>query len=172
MGRKKTDFQWTRDEGEEAWEPAERRNREDEKEFNQRLEDLTKQLGSMVRAQLMRLPISPELVDEIVDYARQHPKSSRRRQLLRVQHYLRKVDLDAIDRALAGDTDEAAELRELERWRTRLISEGDAALQDFLDAFPGRDRQQLRTLIRTANGEGAAAKKAARRLFQAMKGDG
>jgi ribosome-associated protein len=48
-----------------------------------------------------------------------------------------------------------------ERWRTRLLEEGDPALQEFMQLYPEADRQQLRTLARGA-GQESESKKAPR----------
>jgi ribosome-associated protein len=58
----------------------------------------------------------------------------------------------------------------LERWRTRLIEEGDEALTEFLDAHPRSDRQQLRQLIRAAQRDDARGKPdAPRKLFRLLR---
>ena len=50
---------------------------------------------------------------------------------------------------------ETAELHRLERWRERLIEEGDDALAEVIAAYPEVDRQRLRNLIRGAREERA-----------------
>ena len=65
---------------------------------------------------------------------------------------------------------EAARLHRLERWRERLISEGDEALGDLLAERPDLDRHQLRTLIRAARKDREQGKTDGdRRLFRFLR---
>jgi ribosome-associated protein len=59
----------------------------------------------------------------------------------------------------------------LERWRDRLIAEGDSAMGELLNDYPDMDRQQLRTLIRGAQRERNTGKPAgaARKLFRYLR---
>ncbi|MEM6290928.1 MAG: ribosome biogenesis factor YjgA [Myxococcota bacterium] len=88
-------------------------------------------------------------------------KAARVRELRRIATILRRVDArnlrDQLDSL--GSIDRAAVQQEkaLERWRERLIAEGDAALSEFVQAYPAADRQQLRQLVRTA-GKGERTK--------------
>ncbi|KUJ72062.1 ribosome biogenesis factor YjgA [Thiomicrospira sp. WB1] len=64
-----------------------------------------------------------------------------------------------------------AHLHKLEKWRDRLVSEGDAALSALIDADPTLDRSHMRQLIRNAQREASAGKppKASRQIFQYLK---
>jgi ribosome-associated protein len=58
----------------------------------------------------------------------------------------------------------------LERWRERLIGEGDGAISDFLEEHPATDRQQLRTLVRAAKRDTERGKpEAPRKLFRFLR---
>ena len=59
----------------------------------------------------------------------------------------------------------------LEKWRDRLIEEGDAAFQQYLEAYPQTDRQQIRTLIRNAVKEKTSGKPAGagKKLFRMLR---
>jgi ribosome-associated protein len=59
----------------------------------------------------------------------------------------------------------------LERWRDRLIAEGDSAMGELLGDYPDLDRQQLRTLIRGAQRERDTGKPAgaAKKLFRYLR---
>jgi ribosome-associated protein len=59
----------------------------------------------------------------------------------------------------------------LERWRDRLIAEGDDAMGALLGEHPDLDRQQLRTLIRGARKERDTGKPAgaAKKLFRYLR---
>lgn len=66
---------------------------------------------------------------------------------------------------------ETAPLHALERWRERLMAEGDAALQALFEAHPQADRQRLRLLVRRARaaGDPAAQRRRARELWRALR---
>lgn len=59
----------------------------------------------------------------------------------------------------------------LERWRDRLIAEGDSAMGELLAEYPDMDRQQLRSLIRAAVKERDTGKPvgAAKKLFRHLR---
>ncbi|OOZ35898.1 ribosome biogenesis factor YjgA [Solemya velesiana gill symbiont] len=59
----------------------------------------------------------------------------------------------------------------IERWRDRLMDEGDDALNELLDICPNADRQHLRQLIRTGVKERLQGKSPAvqRELFKYIK---
>ena len=59
----------------------------------------------------------------------------------------------------------------LERLRDRLVSEGDACLEQFLEEFPEADRQHLRGLIRQAQHEEKSNKPpaSARKIFKYIR---
>ncbi|SOO30196.1 conserved hypothetical protein [Xanthomonas phaseoli pv. phaseoli] len=64
-----------------------------------------------------------------------------------------------------------AAIHRVERWRERLLAEGDVALSELLEAYPAADRQQLRQLVRNAIHERAKNKppRAYRELFQVLR---
>ena len=170
MGRKKSHFQWTRDDqADEARVPAVRRDRTTERAFNRSLDALALRMAAMTPGQRRQLPLDPDLLAAIDHLDDLGTKTAHRRQLIRVQGLLRFADLEALEAALAGATAEAARGHALERWRDRLIGGGEDDLQAFVAEHPDADRQQLRSLARTARGESPAAKRAARRLYQALK---
>ena len=88
---------------------------------------------------------------------------------------MRGIDASPIESALQAlhqqRRGEAESFHELERWRDRLLSEGDEALNDLLQQFPTADRQQLRQLQRQHQREQAAGKPPAssRKLFRYLR---
>ena len=62
-------------------------------------------------------------------------------------------------------------LKRCEYWRTKLLDEGDSALQGLMEVCPHADRQALRQLVRRAQKEQAAQKppKLVKELFQVLK---
>ena len=83
-------------------------------------------------------------------------KSARKREMLGYQALAE--DLVRLPPAQLARIDMPAELRDgvlaarrLQRWRERLLSEGDAAVEAFIEAHPSVDRQRLRSLVRAAS---------------------
>jgi len=170
MSKKRKGFQWQRDDQPgEALEPVVRFESSAKNLENEALSVLTHRLIDLPVGRRSRLPVGDELKDAITHLIDLGGQSATRRQMLRVKHLLRGEDHEAVEAFLAGDSDDSARGYSLERWQATLLEGGDDALQAFLDKYPSGDRQQLRNLLRQARGEGPAAARAAKRLFQAMK---
>jgi len=170
MAKKRKGFQWQRaDQPGEALEPVVRFESSAKNSDNEELSVLAHKLIDMAPGRRAKLPVEEELKDAITHLIHLGGQSATRRQMLRVKYLLRLEDREAVQAFVNGDTDNAARGYSLERWRTRLIDGDDAELQAFLDKHPGGDRQQLRTLIRGARGEGPAVAKTRKRLLKVMK---
>ncbi len=176
MGKKKrTRFQMIREDVEGT--PREvgiRPDRGAERAETQKLGDLANRLAALDKGELARLPLGEDLAHEIEVLAKIGITRARPRQVRRVAQYIRDVGADTILGALDGDSPADIRAAELERWRRRILSEGDAAIQDFLDTHEGADRQELRGLVRQARlPEGAeptpASKRGYKKLFQVLK---
>jgi len=121
---------------------------------------LAGQLVELDEGRLQRLPIPDEIRAQIAQTRRISAHIARKRQLGFLAKQMRRQDeaiLDAIRDALDTDGEAArqdtARLHRLERWRERLLDEGDAALGEFVSLHPNADRQHLRQLIRQAQTE-------------------
>lgn len=139
---------------------------------------LGEKLVELTPAQLARLPIPEDLLPHIEYSKRITAHGARKRQLAFLAKHMRREDdatLDAIRDALDANSEtsrrEVATLHRIERWRDRLIAEGDNALGELLDEYPQADRQQLRTLLRNAQAEKARNKppRAFREVFQVLR---
>jgi len=138
---------------------------------------LAAQLVELAPGRLNQLPI-PESVRVQIDQARRISSHiARKRQLGFVAKTMRREDdetLDAIRDALevGGEAarQEVARLHRAEHWRERLLSEGDTALAEFINAWPAADRQHLRQLIRQTLAERQQNKppRASRELFREL----
>jgi len=156
MGRKKpTRFDWVRDRDEPDTPRVERRSRREKTEPLDRAMDLIEQIRNQPAASWPNLPLSEEALQMLRHLVQIKPKArgAIRRQRMLLARALAEEDLDAIAEAVGADggtsdRDEALEL--LVRWRSRLIEEGDSALQAFLIEFPDGDRQRLRALATQA----------------------
>ncbi len=167
MGRrKKRGFGWSADPDDPQLRPEiERPNRAALKRHLEALEALVVEIAALSPPARRALPISQEILDELDTLAQCPPTPARKRQRNYVKRLMGQLDLAPIRAALAGQTPRADQLREVERWRDRLIEEGDAGLQELIEQHPQIDRQQIRALIRQAQ----RSKRSHRALFDALK---
>lgn len=139
---------------------------------------LAQQLAELSDAQLGRLPLPEHLLPLFLQTRRITAHVARKRQIAYVAKQLRREDdamLEAVRDALSKDGEaarqETALLHRAERWRDRLLDEGDDALAELLDTCPQADRQQLRQLLRNTAEERARSKppRAYRQLFRTLR---
>jgi ribosome-associated protein len=138
------------------------------------LQDLAERLLAMPRAELERLSLSAATWKAVDETARIKDHRALRRHYKHIAKLLAREDLDAV-RALTDQKEgikqeAAARHHRLERWRERLIDEGDAALGELLREAPDLDRQRLRTLVRAAQKDREQSKpEAPRKLFRFLR---
>jgi ribosome-associated protein len=141
----------------------------------QALQDLGKQLTDLNDSQLGKLPLGDKLLAAIEESRNIKQHIARKRHLKFIGKLLREEDEEAIrnglDILLNQDKAATARFHRMEQWRDRLIGEGDGVLAEFINEYPGADRQQLRQLIRNAQKEAAANKppKSFRQLFKLIR---
>jgi ribosome-associated protein len=121
------------------------------------LQRLGEELITLPENQLASVPL-PDKLRDAVEFARRitsHGALKRQRQY--IGKLMRDVDPVPIRARLDEfrNTDRLAKARfqQTERWRDRLIAEGDVALAEFMDQCPAADGQQLRQLMRAATEE-------------------
>ena len=139
---------------------------------------LGEKLVSLSEAQLARLPVPDSLLPHIRECKRITSHIAHKRQLAFLAKQMRREDdevLEALRDALDEDGEaarrEVAAMHRVEKWRDRLLEEGDAALAQLLDEYPGADRQTLRQLTRNTLEERKRNKppRAFRELFRALR---
>lgn len=173
MGRrrkgKNKGFQWVReDQDDEAIEFVDRVTHREIREEDASVDAVVQRILDCVPSKRAQLPISATFVDALAEADRlSGPALSRHRR--RLKRLARGEDLDEVVEALDGSTDAEVRLVALERWRTRMLDDGDAAIQAFVEEHDDTDRQALRSLVRQAKGTGGAAERAHKRLFQVLK---
>ncbi|MCW9088186.1 MAG: ribosome-associated protein [Gammaproteobacteria bacterium] len=139
------------------------------------LQTLGEELVELPAAKLAKIPMPEELADAVALARKIKARGGRKRQLQYIGKVMRKIDPAPVQQALEGlkvnSARETARLHKLEQWRDRLVSEGDEALAELLQAFPGADRQHLRQLMRNAQREAKQSKppKSARELFRYLR---
>ena len=139
------------------------------KREHQALQQLGSELLSLSNVELARVPLSDTL-RQAVEAGRGMKKGARARQVRHLGNLLAREGAEPVREAVDGlrrvNAQDAARLHRLERWRERLMDDGDEALGALADRYPGVDRQQLRALVRAANDE--RAKSAAPRRFREL----
>ncbi len=136
---------------------------------------LGEEMSNLSSSQLQTLELPDKIHKAVIEVGGMPHKSARKRLLKFIAGQLHKIDVEPIQERLSRLQNKSAHaVREhhiLERWRDRLISEGNEALTELLDEQPHADRQQLRQLLRNAQKEAELSKppKSARLLYRYLK---
>jgi ribosome-associated protein len=142
------------------------------------LQALGEELVLLSEERLAALDMPQPLREALAEYRRTRSHEGRRRQMQYIGKLMRSADEEPLREAVAagklGTAREALALHEAERWRAELIDD-DAALTRWIEACPGSDVQQLRSLVRAARRDAAGQPpearqpKSFRELFQFLK---
>lgn len=140
------------------------------------LQDVGKHLMELRPDHLAGLPMSDTLRAAIDESRRIRQNEARRRHLQYVGKIMRLEDqLDELLRAVAaldaGSEEHTRRLHLAERWRDRLINEGDDAVTRFLEYCPHAEVQHLRNLVRNARRDAAKGTNTgnSRKLFRYLR---
>lgn len=139
------------------------------------LQDMGARLAEMKPELLARLPLNDTLRKALAESAKHTKHIARKRHNQYLGKLLRSHDIDAIQQVLDQFDTSTREynnrFHQLERWRDRLIDEGDDALQELMLEYPDIDSQHIRGLVRHAQHERAREKPpaAARKLFRYLR---
>lgn len=139
------------------------------------LQALGEELVELSVDQFKKIDLPEDLRIAILEARRIHQRGARKRQMQFIGRLMRNVDAAPIQEhldTLRGHSQRAAQqLHNIERWRDRLLAEGDSALEELLQSYPHADVQNLRQLLRNANKEALANKppSAARSLFRSLR---
>jgi ribosome-associated protein len=139
------------------------------------LQALGKKLSELTADTLKKMPLDESLLDAILQHQKISQREAGRRHLQLIGKLMRHADIPAVqaayDNTQTCSIEASRALHELELWRTRLLKEGDKAVGEAMQVFPGTEAQQLRQLIRDAKRETEQQKPpvAARKLFQYLK---
>jgi ribosome-associated protein len=130
------------------------------KKASHELQELGEALLALPDERLEGIGMPEPLLEAVRALKRTRSHEGRRRQLQYVGKLMRSADVQPIREAVAafqlGHARDALSLHQAERWRNELI-EHDDALTRFMAEHPGSDVQQLRSLIRAARKDAAAA---------------
>ncbi len=129
---------------------------------------------SSKKLQTIALPDTLESAIREAQKIKSHSALKRQRQY--IGKLMRSIDPEpvklALDKLLNRDAQSTARLHRIEKWRDRLLEEGDTALTELVEEYPTCDRQQLRQWIRSAQREQKLSKPPAnsRQLFRYLRG--
>ncbi|GCL62469.1 ribosome biogenesis factor YjgA [Pseudaquabacterium pictum] len=141
------------------------------------LQALGEALVALPRSRLKDVPMPDGLRDAIDQYRKTKSFEGQRRQLQFIGKQMRFADAAplqaAVDAFKLGSAKDTLALHEAERWRDELVTNDDA-LTRWAAEFPGSDLQRLRSLVRAARKDAAAAPeqrngRGYRELFQFVK---
>lgn len=139
------------------------------------LQKLGEQLVSLKPAQISGFPFSQSMLDALDEYTRIKNRVAQHRHIRRIGKLLADEDIcaiwDMLERMDSNHPEKKRRIRLIERWRERLISDGDSALSELSLICPNLDRHYLRQLVRSAQKQQQAAKShtVAKKIFQYLK---
>jgi len=137
--------------------------------------ELGEKMSELTVMQLSTLELPENIHKAVIEVAGMPHKGARKRLLKFIAGQLHKIDVEPIVEKLARLENKSAHaVREhhiVERWRDRLMAEGNDALTELLDEYPDADRQHLRQLLRNAQKEAETARppKSSRLLYRYLK---
>lgn len=130
---------------------------------SQRKRDMTalQKIGEILvklsASDLAKIPLDDRLAEAITAARAITNHEGKRRQLQYIGKLMRNVDPapieEALDKIQGKHQQTQARFHQLEHWRDKLINEGDAVLQEFIQQYPNADHQRIRQLVRNAQKE-------------------
>ena len=139
------------------------------------LQELGARLTKLNKEQLDKLDLGDSLRNAIDEFHRIKSNGAQKRHLQYIGKIMRTEDADEIEHAIglfeAGHQAHTQAFHKLERWRDKLINEGNQALQEYVEEYPDADIQHIRELIRNAQKELKLNKPpaASRKLFKYLR---
>ena len=139
------------------------------------LKAMGSRLMEMKPSMLDKLPLEERLRKALDESKRITSHNARKRHLGFIGKLMKDQDIEPI-KALLDSLDSSSDehnrrFHQLERWRDRLIAEGQTALTEYLEKYPTADHQHIRQLIRNAQKEARLEKPpaASRKLFKYLR---
>jgi ribosome-associated protein len=140
------------------------------------LQDLGKRMLDLSDEQLATLSMDERLRAAIIESRRIGQREARRRHMQYIGKLLRQEeDPDALERAIgafhAGSEEHTRRHHLAERWRDRMIQDGDSAVSEFVAYCPAAEVQHLRNLVRNARRDAEKQNNTgqSRKLFRALR---
>lgn len=140
----------------------------------QSVQDLANRLVDAPQAMLDALDLPEKLLDAIQLARRIEGGGALARQKQYVAKLMRKIDVEPIrvtlDSRDAERLQEARLFRQVERWRDRIVAEGEPAVEALVTECPGLDNDEFRALAAEARREHrhGGSQRASREVFRAV----
>jgi len=139
-------------------------------------QDLGTKLIDLKESDLRALNLGEKLLDAILLAKRITSRGGLARQRQYIGKLMRDIDTAPIEAALGtksrATAAEAENHKRLESWRTRLLTEGPAALDDLVKCCPHADRKSVQALVTKATSarvDLASREAASRELFRTLR---
>jgi len=139
------------------------------------LQDLGERLITLSDKQLKEIDMPESLNDAVLLARNIKARSGRKRQLQYIGKIMRNIDVEPIETFFAKldnkHHDANKIFHQLERWRDRILAEGNDVLTEVKEQFPEVDMQRMRQLVRNANNSKneKTSTRAKREIFQYLK---
>ena len=121
------------------------------------MQKLGESLITLKISELNELNLPDMLRSAIEETHKIHQRGALKRQKQYIGKVMRDVDFEDIQKQYEDFSHKHdlnnAHFKRLEKWRDRILAEGDKALNELITEFPQVDRQHLRQLIRKAKKE-------------------
>jgi ribosome-associated protein len=140
------------------------------------LQKMGEALIKLTAEQLKKMELPENLLSAIQQAKLLKSNEAKRRHMQYIGKIMREVDVEPIKAYLKrlrfAQEKSTEKFHQTEEWRSKLISQGDQALNSFLSEYPDVDRQQLRQLIRRAQHDKKTEKNtgAETALFKYLRG--
>jgi len=137
--------------------------------------ELVKLTAGQLKTLVDKLELPDNLREALLACESIKAREAHRRQLQYIGRLMRDIELEPIQQQLEqvkrGGQVATAQLHQIERWRERLLIEGEAAINELLQQHPETDARQVRQLIASALKEAAHNQppRAARLLFKYLR---
>lgn len=139
------------------------------------LQDLGQRLLTLSDKQLKEIDMPESLLDAVQLAKTIKARSGLKRQLQYIGKIMRNIDAEPIETFFGKLDDKHHDankvFHQLERWRDRILSEGNDVLTELKDEFPDVDLQRMRQLMRNAANtkNEKTSTRAKREIFQYLK---
>jgi ribosome-associated protein len=137
---------------------------------------LGEQLVRLTAAELAGLPLPAPVLEAVREAQRITSRAAAVRQRQYIGRLMRGIDTQQIREAMEQRDQRhgqhTEQLKRIERWRARLIAQGEPALAALLERYPQLDRARLEAVLaraRTPQHSDAAQTAAARELFRMLR---
>jgi len=164
----------THDKDYENFENVERLNKSQQKREIHALLELGRKLSGLDKSALLKMDLPAELLLAITE-SKSMKHGALKRQFKFITKLLRQINTESLEETIAGlelkQTEQDRCFHRVERWRDRLLIEGQEAMTEFMATYPQADAGQIRQLVRNTNKELLSGKppKSSRILFRLLR---